>query len=143
MNCAETIEQDTIPAASKSVVQMPLGLLGFEHIKQYVVLANPEEAPFLWLQILDDRSLAFLAAPASEIISDYRPQLSQEDVKFLGLSKPDDALVLNIVTLKESGQATANLKGPIVINRHTLIGKQVVPLNAADYSLQYPLTAAE
>jgi flagellar assembly factor FliW len=35
-----------------------------------------------------------------------------------------------------------NLKGPIVINRRTLIGKQVIINNAAQYSLNHPLAAS-
>jgi len=35
------------------------------------------------------------------------------------------------------------LKGPIVINRHTHIGKQVIITNAADYSVHHPLPVAE
>jgi len=35
-----------------------------------------------------------------------------------------------------------NLKGPIVINRRTLIGKQVILNNASRYSLHHPLAAS-
>jgi flagellar assembly factor FliW len=35
-----------------------------------------------------------------------------------------------------------NLKGPIVVNRFTLIGKQVVIANASQYSLQHPIVVA-
>ena len=52
---------------------------------------------------------------------------------------PTDAILFNIVTLRGSDPATINLKGPIVINRHTMIGKQVIPNNAAAYSLHHPL----
>ena len=55
------------------------------------------------------------------------------------LESPDDALLLNIVTLRRGARATVNLKGPIVINRFSLTGKQVVLANAADYSVQHPL----
>jgi len=41
--------------------------------------------------------------------------------------------------LRNAGQATINLKGPIVINRRTWIGKQVIPVNAAQYPTQHPL----
>ena len=36
-------------------------------------------------------------------------------------------------------QATVNLKGPIVLNRRTLVAKQVIPLNAPEYSVAHPL----
>ncbi|MEJ0091179.1 MAG: motility-associated protein [Limisphaerales bacterium] len=40
---------------------------------------------------------------------------------------------------------TVNLKGPLIINRHTLAGKQVIlaNANATDYSVQHPLPVAE
>jgi flagellar assembly factor FliW len=52
-------------------------------------------------------------------------------------------LIYAVVTLRGPGRATANLKGPIVVNRSTGVGKQVVLLNAAQYPLQYVLPSAE
>jgi flagellar assembly factor FliW len=62
-------------------------------------------------------------------------------VEFLGLNRPEDAYILTIVTLR-NGQATTNLKGPIVINRNTLIGKQVIPNNAAQFEVRHPLAVS-
>jgi flagellar motor component MotA len=39
--------------------------------------------------------------------------------------------------------APHNLKGPVVFNRRTLVGKQVVLANAAAYSIQHPLSVGE
>jgi flagellar assembly factor FliW len=50
---------------------------------------------------------------------------------------------MNIVTLRNQGPSTVNLKGPIVVNRCTRIAKQVIPLNAGLYPLQHPLPATE
>ena len=61
------------------------------------------------------------------------------DIEFLGIQSPADALMLNIVTVRNE-QATVNLKGPIVVNRHTLIGKQCIPTNVAEYALQHPMS---
>ena len=49
-----------------------------------------------------------------------------------------DALILNIATVR-NGQATVNLKGPIVINRTTLVGKQCIPTNVGEFALQHPI----
>jgi flagellar assembly factor FliW len=43
--------------------------------------------------------------------------------------------------LKSDGSATVNLKGPIVINRHTMIGKQVV-LSQSSYAIKHPIQPA-
>jgi flagellar assembly factor FliW len=73
------------------------------------------------------------------VLPSYEPDLPVEDVRFLGIECPDDVFLLNIITFRRQGRSTVNLKGPIVINRFSLIGKQVVISNAAEYSLQYPL----
>ncbi len=128
-------------AADQGVIRLPGGLLGFEQAKNYVLLGSPEEAPFLRLQMNEDPKLAFLAIDPSVAVEDYQPDLSDEDTQFLALEKPEDALLFNIVTLHRDGTATVNLKGPIVVNRRTLIGRQIIPLNSAEYSLQHELGA--
>jgi len=139
MNTCETIESvetnrlEAVTVQNENIVHLPLGLLGFEHIKRYTLLQNSSESPFRWLQVIDQPDLAFLVLPALEVFPDYEPDVPAEDVKFLGLTGPDDALVFNIITLSAKGSATANLKGPIVINRFTLKGKQVVLANASRY----------
>ncbi|MBL9128053.1 MAG: flagellar assembly protein FliW [Verrucomicrobiales bacterium] len=131
------------PAAGPAVLNMPFGLLGFEEVKQYLVLGNPDEHPFMWLQMTEAPKQAFLVVPPSAVVGDYRPELSDEDVAFLGLESPEDAVIVNIVTLRSGGTSTVNLKGPIVFNRHTRIGKQVIPLNASRFTLQHPLPALD
>ncbi len=143
MKVAEVINPELVPVKAENVIQIPMGLLGFEQIKRYVLLANPEEAPFQWLQVLDDPNLAFLVVSPFEVYPEYQPDVAEDDVQFLELRQPQDALVYNIVTLRGAGRATVNLKGPIILNRQTLIGKQVVIMNAAHYALQYPLPVAE
>lgn len=143
MKCAEinTVEQD-VQAPPSGVLRMPAGILGFETVKHYELLGSREEAPFMWLRMADDPNLAFLVIEPGFVIENYQPEVSEAEVEFLGLNSAEDAWVLNIVTLHNDGQATVNLKGPILINRHTLVAKQVVPLNAVDYALQHPLPVA-
>ncbi len=142
MNTAELNELSPLTIKTENVIHLPGGLLGFERIKKYVLLANPEEAPFLWLQMLDDPNLAFLVVSPCAVLTDYQPEINDEDSDFLGLQTPQDALVFNIVTLHPDGSATVNLKGPIVMNRFTLVAKQLVPRNVAEYSLNHPLPAS-
>lgn len=139
MNIVETEETETLAVGQENVVHLPLGLLGFERIKRYALLQDPKEAPFGWLQVVTDPGLAFLVVPVLDIMPDYAPDISAEDAEFIGLESPADALVFCIVTLRGDGSATMNLKGPVIINRNTLCGKQVVIANAAQYSVQHPL----
>lgn len=139
MKCAETIELESPIPAATNIVRIPSGLLGFEQIKEYVLLVRPNEQPFAWLQVNDNAALAFVVVDPFIAKPDYQPDIPVLDVEFLGLKKSEDALLLCIVTVHNSRRATVNLKGPIVINRHTHIGKQVILTNAGDYSVQHPL----
>jgi flagellar assembly factor FliW len=143
MNTAEVDRLSVGELGNETVVHLPSGLLGFEQIKKYVLVSDPAEEPFKWLQVPGDSSLAFLVISPFQAVPDYTPEIPDEDVRSIGLEDPQDALVLNIVTLRKNGRSTLNLKGPIVINRFSMIGKQVVIANAAEYSVQHPLPPAE
>lgn len=134
----------SLPAAdqTKQMLRLPLGLLGFEQVKQFILTENPEEAPFGWLRVQDDPRLAFLVINPGPIFPWYQPDVAAADVAFLGLDKPEDALIYTIVTLLPNRPPTANLKGPIVVNRKTSTAKQVIPVNAAEFAVQHPLPVA-
>ena len=136
------MEPQTQTARGQITAQLPFGLLGFEQVKRYILLANPQEDPFLWLQMLEGPKKAFLIVSPFLVMPEYQPDIPADDVEFLELTEPADALVFNICTLRGAGRATINLRGPLVINRHTMIGKQVIPNNAASYSLVHPLPVA-
>jgi flagellar assembly factor FliW len=148
MNTLELIEPKTHTAngqkhqSPKNVICLPFGLLGFEDVKNYALLANPAEAPLMWLQMLEGAKQSFRVVPASVVLPEYQPDISDQDVEFLGLTGPADAVVFNIVTLRE-GRATVNLKGPVVINRHSMVGKQVIPNNAGRFDPQHVLSTAK
>jgi flagellar assembly factor FliW len=139
MNTLELVEPQKTTTRTKDVVLLPYGLLGFESVKNYCLLTKADEAPFLWFQMLQDPKHAFLVLPPGLVVPDYNPDLDEQDVDFLELESPEDAFILNIVTLRGGGKATINLKGPIVINRRTWIGKQVIPVNGAQYPVSHPI----
>ena len=139
MNTLELMDPVKNRTPNKDTVVLPYGLLGFERVKNYSLLTNPAEDPFLWFQMNEDARLAFVVVPPEIIVPSYQPDIEDKDVEFLGLEDPADAFILSMVTLRSARQATVNLKGPIVINRRTWIGKQVIPTNAAQFPLRHPL----
>jgi flagellar assembly factor FliW len=139
MNCTETIEPHDLGVGAECAIHMPLGLLGFEQCKRFALVASPEEEPFLWLQSAGEPKLAFLVVSPFVIVPSYRPEISDEDARFLGLEGPEGTLIFNIVTVRGPREATVNLKGPIVLNRRTLVAKQVIPVNAQSLSVAHPL----
>ncbi len=135
------VEEKIIPLFTESTLELrfPCGLLGFEQIKNYTLHAFPDIHPFLWLEAQGGDGLCFLVVPPPFVVESYHIELTDDDVGFLNLSEPEDAVILNIATFHPDGSITVNLKGPIVHNRHTLVARQVVPKNAAALSIKHPL----
>jgi flagellar assembly factor FliW len=123
------------------VIQMKGGgILGFEHLKRYVLLTQNEKIPFMWFQSIDDSSIAFVIINSFIIAPEYDLMISDNDTRFLEIESPDDVVLLSIVTIRSNPfKITANLRAPLVINQKNRFGKQVV-LNEPDYPVQYSLT---
>ena len=140
MKAIDTFESE--PSTTSQRIQIPAGLLGLEHIKEFELVVNPAEAPFVWLQSAGVPDVAFLLVPPFVVKPDYQPDIARSDVAALGLESAEDALLFNIVTLRGNAPATVNLKGPIVINRLNNLARQVVLSNAADYSVRQPIVVS-
>jgi flagellar assembly factor FliW len=141
VDTVDTMEVECCRPEAKRI-SIPAGLLGLERVKDYELVANPAEDPFVWMQSVGEPELAFLLVSPFLVVNDYKLDISPDDTEALGLDDADDALVFNIVTLRGTDAATVNLKGPIVINRFTKIAKQVVLNNAAEYSVRHPIVSA-
>jgi len=118
---------------------LPSGILGFEEIKEYTLQPLPDLDPFFWMEGVTGKKHAFLLVPPAHVLESYSIELNQDDVDFLDLQSSEDALILNIVTYGANQTMTVNLKGPILVNRHTMVAKQVVPKNAVELPTTFPL----
>lgn len=143
MDAVATIDSAPPATAGGQTVRLPLGLLGLERIKEYVLLADPAEEPFQWLQAKDEPALAFVVISPQPIFPGYLPEISNEDAQYLGAAGSEELTLLCIVTLQDAHRATVNLKGPLVVNRRTWLAKQIIPSNAAEFSVQHPLPVAQ
>ena len=107
----------------------PYGILGFEQLKYYALL-DAKQAPFYWLQSLDRVEIAFAVIDPRVFRPDYTLDVEEEELEEIGLRSPADALDLAIVTIPDNtSQMTANLKGPIIVNRDTRVGRQCISTN--------------
>jgi flagellar assembly factor FliW len=121
---------------------LPRGLIGFESYRQAELLYQSDHLPFLWLKLTSPRdSVHFVVIEPGGIIPGYEPELFDEHAMELDLQEPSEVMLLNIVTLQRQSpvEATVNLVGPIIINRRTREGRQVVISNYSRYSAHHPL----
>ena len=119
-------------------IYFKLGLPAFESFKEFFIVSNEDEAPFLWLQSKQQASLAFVTIDPFLVLPDYLPDLSEEDVRFLEIEDEEDVLLLSIVNVAQPGmqQVSANLLSPVVINWKRQLGKQVIVQNHQRYSVK-------
>ncbi len=122
---------------------LPAGLIGLEDATRFELLINEEEEPFMWIRSVEQHELAFVVIEPSKILNDYDVEIADDDANKLDIHSAEDALILNIVTLKDDDieSATVNLIGPIVLNRRTLTGKQLIAANYMKFSARHPLLA--
>jgi flagellar assembly factor FliW len=107
-------------------ISFPQGLFGFEPLKEYVLL-DAERQPFYWLQSLEVEQAAFILINPFLFRPDYELNIADEDLEDIGLSGPEKALIFAVVTIPaDGGPMTANLQGPLIINRDIRTGKQAV-----------------
>lgn len=130
---------DTPPA---NELILPSGIIGFGAYRRAELLYLPDHLPFLWMKLhgaVDH--IHFIVIEPGGIVPGYEPEIFDEDAERLDLRDPAEAMVLNIVTLQRQNpvEATANLIGPVIVNRRTRIGRQLVISNYSRYSAHHAL----
>ncbi|HDQ14496.1 MAG TPA: flagellar assembly protein FliW [Sediminispirochaeta sp.] len=117
-----------IDVDERQKIYFPSGLLGFENLKNYVLL-DALQQPFYWLQSVDVQEIAFVLIDPSIFRPDYKPRIAQYELDEIGLEAGDreNALIFSIVTIPEDHQnMTANLQGPVIINKSTHNARQCI-----------------
>ncbi len=135
----ETRQFGPLEIESASILTFPSGLLGFEDLTSFVLLERPEIAPLEWLQSVDDPQIVFTVMEPKAVFGNYHPELTAEDWQALALPEGSPLDVRVLVTVpKDPAKMTANLLGPLVIDREHGQGRQLV-LHASDYPVRQRL----
>jgi flagellar assembly factor FliW len=107
-------------------ITFPRGLFGFESFKEYMLL-DAERQPFYWLQSVDVEGIAFILINPFLFRPDYEVNIGNDELAEIDILSPEKALIFSIVTIPpDGGPMTANLQGPLIINRDTRAGKQAI-----------------
>jgi len=134
----------------RKVLTFPEGLPGFEGCRQFALIPHhsaggDKSSPFVWLQSVEDESLAFLAMEPHQAFPDYAPRVPRAEMEDLALvdekSRPRLYSLLTVPQGDPQG-ITANLMAPVVVNTTARLAKQVV-LNTDQYGLRHRLLPGE
>lgn len=94
------------------------GLLGFDHLKEFVLIDEQQTHPFRWLISLEEPEVGFPLLSPWYIDINYKPGKS--------FHLESDVLMVIITLENEDRQMTANMKAPLVLDVENQTGKQVI-----------------
>ena len=135
-------QQEFVPDETNNQFYMPEGLIGLPDFKRFELIVDPESLPFVVLRAVEGDEIQIPDVEPVGLVENYRLDIGDADAEMLGLVGADsNPLILNVATIKsyEPQKVTLNLAAPILINRRTRVGKQVVLMNYQNYSTTHVL----
>ena len=137
---SDAIQRQVVRQQKAILLHFPSGILGFQDIKDYIILDDEAGSPLKWLQAVDEPEVSFVMTEPSLFVSDYQVEIADQDGEELQVEDPDHLAVFVLITLPldDKSLMTANLQGPIVINTKNYYAKQVV-LHNSPYHTRHPI----
>ena len=130
--------RDTV---SPAMITFNEGLPGFENCRQFLLMTSADSEPFAVIRGVGPDGPSFVAIDPARVVPGYALVLDPADLVRLGSDGAQQLLFLCIVTVREDGHATVNLRAPLVINPASLRGIQIVTPESP-YRIDHPLRAA-
>lgn len=93
------------------------GLLGFEDLKEFVLVSDDTTVPFKWLISVESPDIGLPLLSPWLIDLKYKPGRHAET---------DHLAAFVVVTLNKVTGITANMKAPVILDTNSLTGKQVI-----------------
>lgn len=107
------------------------GILGFEHLNQFILISDEDTEPFKWLLSLENPEIVFPLLNPWQIDINY--DIGNE------FNHENDAVMVIVTLSDEDGSMTANMKAPIILNVVEQKGKQII-LPSDKYSTNLIIT---
>lgn len=137
----ETKDYGTLEYEKEDLIHFPDGLFGFPELHDFLPLCLNEEenSIILVLQSVDNPYIAFVVLDPFAIEPDYSPEITPEELSYLG-ARAEDALTYYVIcVLKDDYRdCTVNMKCPLVVNPDSRIAMQVI-LSDSRYGYRHRL----
>lgn len=131
-----------IEIGDEKVITFDKGIIGFEDYKKYTIVydSDKDDAAIMWLQSLDDVTLAIPIMKPEYVKPDYDPIVEDELINSLGENiREAEIVVFTALTVpSDLTKMTCNLKAPIIINADSMKGIQLIADNS-DYMVRFPI----
>ncbi len=94
---------------NEDLLTFPEGLLGFQDLRQFVLLDDPNDDIFAWLQSCELPSIAFPILEPEIFGQHYTAALTKNEMESLKLKATQKPTYMNIITIPDDPtQMTAN-----------------------------------
>jgi flagellar assembly factor FliW len=121
-----------VKVTAEDILTFPEGILGFSDLRQFVLLDDPGDEIFAWLQSCERSEIAFPVLEPELFVENYRPDLGRSDFGALQAANVSQCRFFSIITIPGNPvEMTANLKAPIVLNVPGRLGRQCVLQDSA------------
>lgn len=135
-----TVRFGEIEVDEKRIFRFTLPIIGFNELRDFVILDANKESFFKWLQSVEDPALAFPIVSVFSMNLDYSIDLPDNVVEALKITEVENLLVMNIASIPQDNPqgTTINLLAPIVFNLGEQLAGQVI-LSGSGYDISFPL----
>lgn len=121
------------------IINFKEGILGFDALKRFFVVDPGDQTLILWLQSVEDGSIAFPVIEPKIFKHDYTVKLVPAEFTSLELEDLNGASIYTIITIPQNvTEMTANLKAPIIINNKVKVARQIV-LQDSKLEVKHPM----
>lgn len=136
----DTLRFGEIDVDEDKIIHFKEGIHGFEGEKEFLIVPYDEESPFVFLQSLATKELAFLMTSPFIFFPEYEFEIDDAALEHLGIEKQEELLIYSILTIPAGHiqKITANLLAPVVINQSNLFAKQII-LEKSQYKTKHRL----
>lgn len=119
-----------IEISTEDILNFAEGLLGFNDLEKFVLLDDPNDEIFAWLQSCDEPSIAFPVLEPELFEDNFSLSLTKSDLQSLKADSEKNLRSFCIITVPEDpARMTANLKAPVVVNLENRHARQCVLQN--------------
>lgn len=119
-----------IKISKEDIITLSEGLLGFNDLEKFVLLDDPNDEIFAWLQSCEEPSIAFPVLEPELFEENYTLQMTKTDLQSLHAANESELRSFCIITIPEDPtRMTANLKAPVVVNVEKKMARQCVLQN--------------
>lgn len=108
----------------KSIINFKEGLLGFEELKQFLLISE-KDGIFFWLTSIDQPEIIFPLFSINLIIENFTNETDKEPFGIVKLDQNPENI-------------TINLKAPVFINQEEKLGYQKI-IDNEEFKVNYPL----